>query len=101
MIAEERRKIILERIQDNKSVSVQELSKEFGITGVTIRRDLDLLDQQGLVKRSHGGAVILDQNVGVESGFEARRGRKMEIKGGGGWGGGLEAGEGARGGARN
>ena len=55
MIAEERRKIILERIQDNKSVSVQELSKEFGITGVTIRRDLDLLDQQGLVKRSHGG----------------------------------------------
>ncbi len=80
MIAEERRKIILERIQDNKSVSVQELSKEFGITGVTIRRDLDLLDQQGLVKRSHGGAVIIDQNVGVESGFEARRGRKMEIK---------------------
>ena len=80
MIAEERRKLILERIQDNKSVSVQELSREFNITGVTIRRDLDLLDQQGLIKRSHGGAVIIDQNVGVESGFEARIGCKMAVK---------------------
>ncbi len=80
MIAEERRKIILEKIKSNNSVSVQELSKEFGITEVTIRRDLDLLDQQGLVKRSHGGAIIVNQNVGVESEFEIRRDRKMAAK---------------------
>ena len=80
MIAEERRKIILEKIKSNNSVSVQELSKEFGITEVTIRRDLDLLDQQGLVKRSHGGAIIINQNVGVESEFEIRRDRKMAAK---------------------
>ena len=43
MIAEERRKIILEKIKSNNSVSVQELAKEFGITDATIRRDLDML----------------------------------------------------------
>ena len=80
MIAEERRKIILEKIKSNNSVSVQELAKEFGITDATIRRDLDMLDQQGLVKRSHGGAVIVSQNVGVESEFEVRKDQEMAAK---------------------
>ena len=80
MIAEERRKIILEKIKNNNSVSVQELAKEFGITDATIRRDLDMLDQQGLVKRSHGGAVIVSQNVGIESEFEIRKDQEMAAK---------------------
>ncbi len=54
-----RRELILEEVQANHSVYVSELSKRFGISEVSIRRDLDQLERNGLVKRVHGGAVAL------------------------------------------
>ncbi|MBN2628205.1 MAG: DeoR/GlpR transcriptional regulator [Spirochaetales bacterium] len=41
--------------QDGK-VDVNELSEEFDVSPITIRRDLDVLDQQGKIERVHGGA---------------------------------------------
>lgn len=72
MIPEERRKLMLELIQSKRSVSVQELSKEFNITEVTVRRDLDILNKQGVIRRSHGGAILKEDKVGLESMFDSR-----------------------------
>jgi len=80
MIAEERRKIILEKIRTEKAVSVHELAELFDTTVVTIRRDLDILDKQGLVIRSHGGAIINEEKVGYEFRFDTRKDRSQEIK---------------------
>ncbi len=80
MIAEERRKIILEKIKKEKAVSVHELAEELNTTVVTIRRDLDLLDKQGLVIRSHGGAIIKEEKVGYEFRFETRKDYSQDIK---------------------
>ncbi len=73
VISEARRNQILKKIALEKYVSIQDLSKEFGMTEMTIRRDLDYLEKRGLLKRARGGAVILDNKVGNESLFENRR----------------------------
>jgi DeoR family transcriptional regulator of aga operon len=48
---------ILETLSRNGSVSVTDLAEGFGVSLATIRRDLQLLDEQRLVARVHGGAV--------------------------------------------
>jgi len=44
-------------IKHKGRATVQELSIRFGVSEATIRRDLDDLDNQGLIRRTHGGAV--------------------------------------------
>ncbi len=57
MVADDRRKKILELLNSNGSVRVTELSKLFSISEVTIRTDLADMEYKGLLTRVHGGAV--------------------------------------------
>lgn len=54
---EERRQAILADLARDGRVAVAELSRRFGVSEVTIRSDLQALAEQGLVVRTHGGAV--------------------------------------------
>lgn len=58
MFTEERQSKIEQVILDRGSVSVQELSEQFGVSEVTIRKDLDELQKGDTIKRTHGGAVV-------------------------------------------
>lgn len=49
--------MILEELSDGGSVSVTELCQRLGVSAATIRRDLGLLEEHRLLKRTHGGAV--------------------------------------------
>lgn len=49
---------IMEVLLTNKEVTVAELSDRLGVTGKTIREDLTRLEEQGLIIRVHGGAVL-------------------------------------------
>lgn len=60
MLGIERRRKIMEQMDKHQKVYVQELSALFQVTDETIRRDLEKLEQQNLVKRCYGGAVIND-----------------------------------------
>jgi DeoR family transcriptional regulator, aga operon transcriptional repressor len=53
----ERLSTILERLTQNGSVAVGSLAEDLGVSSATIRRDLELLDAQRLMTRTHGGAV--------------------------------------------
>lgn len=57
MIAHERKQFIIDLLMKNKSVSVAELSKELGTSEVTIRRDLNELEKENALERTHGGAI--------------------------------------------
>jgi DeoR family transcriptional regulator, aga operon transcriptional repressor len=48
---------ILDRVAANGSVDVVGLAQEFGVSAATVRRDLQALHDQGLVRRTHGGAL--------------------------------------------
>ena len=55
----ERLKKIQELLQEKTSMSVQKLAEILFVSETTIRRDLNELERQGLVKRIHGGAVLI------------------------------------------
>ncbi|MFB9865387.1 DeoR/GlpR family DNA-binding transcription regulator [Rufibacter immobilis] len=54
----ERHQLILQRLQENGKVGIQELSDLMKVTGVTIRKDLKLLEDKNLLFRTQGGASI-------------------------------------------
>lgn len=58
MAQKERLSRIRKTIKEEKKVVVSELSKEYGVTEETIRRDLEKLENEGLVTRTYGGAVL-------------------------------------------
>ena len=71
MFAIERRKEIISIIQKENSITVSELSKRMGVSVVTIRKDLETLEVDGLVTRTYGG-VILGSNPLLEETPELR-----------------------------
>ncbi|MFU0799408.1 MAG: DeoR/GlpR family DNA-binding transcription regulator [Xylanivirga thermophila] len=79
MLAIERRREIMTILQDEKSVLVSDLSKKFDVTEETIRRDLEKLEREGLVKRSYGGAV-LNENTSMDLPFDVREITNIEAK---------------------
>ena len=77
MFADERRQKILGLVRSNGAVSLRELSRVVGSSEVTVRRDLRLLESQGLLDRRHGGAVPAgglshEPTYSEESGVAAR-----------------------------
>jgi len=56
----DRAKIIREIIEADKYVNLQALVNKFGVSESTVRRDLALLEEEGILKRNHGGAVLVD-----------------------------------------
>jgi DeoR/GlpR family transcriptional regulator of sugar metabolism len=57
VLAVERRVKVLERIAADQAVEVSSLAREFGVSEMTIRRDLRRLDRDGFVRRTYGGAT--------------------------------------------
>lgn len=58
-----RRSSILQILRENSNVSVAELSKRFGVSEVTIRKDLNLLKERNLLVRTRGGAITNDSGA--------------------------------------
>lgn len=79
MLAIERRQEILKIIQKEKSVRVQALAVLFDVAEETIRRDLDKMDKEGKLKKTHGGAV-LEEPVSDDLTFSDRQKVNMEEK---------------------
>lgn len=65
MTVEERRAAILSLLNQSASVQVSELARAFGVSSVTIRSDLDALERDGKLRRTHGGAISLSQTLTV------------------------------------
>ncbi len=54
----ERQQAIINKLIEQKEVGVNDLADMLGVSGVTIRQDLTTLEEQGFIKRVHGGAVL-------------------------------------------
>ena len=59
MLTQERRNQIVALIQREGRAVVTDLARQFGTSHITIRKDLDFLQQKGLIERTHGGALPL------------------------------------------
>ena len=63
MLSLKRQDEILEILNRNKSAKVEGLAAELFVSGATIRRDLSQMEKQGLLRRSHGGAILFKSSA--------------------------------------
>lgn len=63
LLPAQRQQRILEVLKEEFTVRGTRLSEILGVSEMTVRRDLDALEQQGLVERTHGGAVFRQERV--------------------------------------
>jgi DeoR family L-fucose operon activator len=70
MLVAERYDKIVQLVNERGSVRVSELSEICGVTEETIRRDLDRLEAEGKLRRSHGGAVSVKEQAAEIPYFE-------------------------------
>ena len=57
-----RHTVILELVNEKGRVAVAELAEQVGVSEVTVRQDLNYLEEQGFLKRIHGAATVLDSD---------------------------------------
>ncbi|GGN57919.1 DeoR family transcriptional regulator [Actinoplanes lobatus] len=83
MLAQQRQAAILDRVRATGGVRVTELAAEYGVSDMTIRRDLEALADRGLLAKVHGGATTVSPGSAHEPGFAAKsvrqRGEKTAI----------------------
>lgn len=71
MFGEERKAKILELVELHQRVDVQELCEQFDVSESTVRRDLREMEEAGMVKRTHGGAISV-KNVNFEPSYSEK-----------------------------
>ena len=72
MLARQRQALILDRVRASGAVRVVELARELEVSDMTVRRDLEVLHDQGLLEKVHGGATALSGLASYEPGFTAK-----------------------------
>ncbi|TMB90524.1 MAG: DeoR/GlpR transcriptional regulator [Chloroflexi bacterium] len=74
MLAIERRRLIAESVRSRGVVSVAEMAEALGTTEITLRRDLRVMAKEGLLVRTHGGAVQ-PMGLGHEPSYHEKSGQ--------------------------
>ena len=72
MLARQRQAFILDRVREDGAVRVADLVRELGVSDMTVRRDLEILDERGLLEKVHGGATSIAGTALFEPGFAAK-----------------------------
>lgn len=75
MLVQERRAALEHLLEEQGTIVVSDLAKEWHVSEMTVRRDLKALSEQGIVSRVHGGAVAQGSLR-----FSERRGRATKAK---------------------
>lgn len=58
-----RQQSILQYLKDNKSIKINELAKKFSVSPLTIRRDIQMFEEKGIVERFYGGAALIEGSL--------------------------------------
>ena len=79
-LARQRHDVIVAEVRRRGAVRVSELAVLLGVSDMTIRRDLEMLDEAGMVTKVHGGATLRPERSSDEPGFEVKSLRNMAEK---------------------
>jgi DeoR/GlpR family transcriptional regulator of sugar metabolism len=69
MLARQRQAMIVDRVREDGAVRVADLVRDLGVSDMTVRRDLELLHERGLLEKVHGGATAVVGTALFEPGF--------------------------------
>lgn len=70
MIATERKRYIMQQLNERGIINLKEIAKELGISEITARRDFEKLEQEGKLKRVLGGATLGEEQDTTADGAE-------------------------------
>lgn len=79
MNAAGRRLHLLEILKREKTVNITGMAEEFNVSTMTIRRDFKILEEQGLVKTTHGGAILND-SLTMEQSYSVKQKQMVDEK---------------------
>lgn len=80
MLAAQRQHLILRELQSAGTVRVGALAELLDVSEMTVRRDIDALDADGLLLRVHGGAARTDSFSALEPAFASKSTRELAAK---------------------
>jgi DeoR family fructose operon transcriptional repressor len=80
MLVDRRRREILRILQKEGYVEVTDLAEVFAVSLATVRRDLLTLENEGLLVRTHGGAVSNSASTAWEPSWDSKRTKMLEAK---------------------
>jgi DeoR/GlpR family transcriptional regulator of sugar metabolism len=80
MLADQRRRVILHTIQTEGYVEVTDLAEKFNVSMATVRRDLLALEDNGLLTRTHGGAIPISASTAWEPSWDSKRTTMLATK---------------------
>ncbi|ASY60663.1 MULTISPECIES: DeoR/GlpR family DNA-binding transcription regulator [Sinorhizobium] len=76
-----RQRALLAMVKSREFITVAEMAARFGVSEMTIRRDLKALEKDGSLERAHGGAVLPEAApLGAEQPFRDRQVRNLDEK---------------------
>ena len=80
MLAPERQARILKELQLHEAVRVADIAAALSVSEMTIRRDIEALDSNGLLRKIHGGAMRLARLSALEPGFLLNADKQLDGK---------------------
>ncbi len=79
VLAPQRRELIRSLVRDEGIVRVEDLRKNLEVSVATIRRDLEILEEEGKLQRVHGGAITMEKSL-EESVFDDKTNQASKEK---------------------
>lgn len=80
MFAHERRQLILNILNSHKRITVKALSEQTNVSEATLRADLNSMEKEGLLIRTHGGATLVEKAADNDHSFTQREKKNREEK---------------------
>ncbi|WP_347707500.1 DeoR family transcriptional regulator [Clostridium sp. cel8] len=81
MLKEERFQKILDMLDKSNIIKITDINKKLGVTEITVRRDLKVLEERGLLKRIYGGAKKVEKsNISRFQELSSNEKRKINIE---------------------
>ncbi|MCG6184584.1 DeoR/GlpR family DNA-binding transcription regulator [Anoxybacillus sp. LAT_38] len=79
MLPKERRKWIENQLADQGKIDIEQLSQQLNVSTMTIRRDLNILEKEGKIFRTHGGAIH-PKSLIQETPYSTKKDKNVEQK---------------------
>lgn len=80
MLPEERQAFLLQKLQENGYIEVADMASRLSVSVITVRRDLERMEQESRCIRTRGGAIRVGRSTTLELPYDVKRRRCLEEK---------------------
>lgn len=79
-LVSKRQQLLLQYLKENGTVKTDDISKTLGVSPITIRRDLQLFQENGIVEKFYGGATLVEKSLADDPSFSDSSQKNISYK---------------------